>query len=431
MSVFATLKNSLPPLLPDPSQALLTMPDDSGAANTQLQNMASAPKKSVIFAPTPQYQEQQHLGDALTRDYQKDAHPFGSPDNHPGVFGKILHGLNYATGGTNRRAWEEQGLEKRLNDLVAEKARNDYENAEIGKTKEETAEMPAESAARERLENAEANKDTNPTEPVHYLETDQGFFSYDPASKQLTPLTVGGKPLMPFQKPTAPKGAHFIQREVGGKPHTIAVDDTTGEDIKDEGETGEKPPTVNVNSGNTELDREATRLGKGWDTANTQANSQLEKIQDAENMIAGNAEAQAVGIPKVLTALVSGQGSGVRITMPELQMIAKARGLEGNVEGTLNKWAGQGQLTDTQKGQLHGILEDVKARILEKQAIVNRALDSINGAKSRDDINNADKMARQQMNELERYGHYAGEDVTLNGQTVTIKKIHPDGTFEY
>lgn len=160
MSVFANLKNSLPPLMPDPSQGpLLTMPDDSGAAQTQLQKIsASVPKPSVVFAPTPQQQIQDHLQGNLNRDYQKDLHPWGTEGNHPGVFGKIMHGLNVATGGETRRGWEEQGLEKRLNDLASENAKNEYTSAETGKTREGTAEMPGAERSKESLESAqEAN----------------------------------------------------------------------------------------------------------------------------------------------------------------------------------------------------------------------------------------------------------------------------------
>lgn len=445
MSVFANLKNSLPPLMPDPSQGpLLTMPDDSGAAQTQLQKIsASVPKPSVVFAPTPQQQIQDHLQGNLNRDYQKDLHPWGTEGNHPGVFGKIMHGLNVATGGETRRGWEEQGLEKRLNDLAAENARNDYENAETAHTKEETQEMPGKTQSEEdfqgattrNLESETRDRDKTasygPPLATAYAHAVNDALkngrdpSADPIVQHLSDAITS------IQKPVAPKGAHFIQREEGGVPHTVAVDDVTGQDIRDEGPTGEKPPTVNVNAGNAELDREAGRLGKGWDTANTQADAQLEKIADARAMVNGNAESQALGLPKVLTALVSGQGSGVRITQAELNMIGKARGLEGDVQGALNKWAGQGQLTATQKQQLTQILDDVKARIIEKQNIASRALDTINGATDRQGIVKADKLARQQMSELERYGHYSGQDVMLNGKTVTIQKIHPDGTFEY
>jgi hypothetical protein len=130
-------------------------------------------------------------------------------------------------------------------------------------------------------------------------------------------------------------------------------------------------------------------------------------------MVNGNAEAQALGIPKVLTALVSGQGSGVRITQAELNMIGKARGIQGDVEGTLNSWAGKGRLSAEQQRQLTGILDDVKNRILAKQAIHNDALDRINGAATRQDVIAADKEARQKLNDLEKGGGGSQTAVSL------------------
>ena len=149
------------------------------------------------------------------------------------------------------------------------------------------------------------------------------------------------------------------------------------------------------------LDRETTRFTKPHEKAVADANAQLEKIDDARAMINGSAEAQALGIPKVLTALVSGAGSGVRITQPELNAIAKARGITGDVEGFINSISGKGKLTSTQQKQLTDLLDGVKARITQKQSIANDALDNINGASSRDEIIAHDKDARQKISDLE------------------------------
>lgn len=87
------------------------------------------------------------------------------------------------------------------------------------------------------------------------------------------------------------------------------------------------------------MDRLALRIGKPYETALTAGQNQLDTIDEAANMIRGNAESQALGVPKVMTALVSGPGSGVRITQPELTAIARARGIAGDVEGPINSLA--------------------------------------------------------------------------------------------
>jgi hypothetical protein len=69
--------------------------------------------KEVPSAPaTPFDQMEQHLEWELQRDYDKDNHPSGS----------VLHGLNVATGGTNRREYEEQELGRRLQDMESQKS---------------------------------------------------------------------------------------------------------------------------------------------------------------------------------------------------------------------------------------------------------------------------------------------------------------------
>jgi hypothetical protein len=179
----------------------------------------------------------------------------------------------------------------------------------------------------------------------------------------------------------------------------VLVNKRTGQVVKDLGESGIKPPQVNVNANANLLDRESARFAKPHEKAVTDANVQLEKINDARAMINGGAEAQALGVPKVLTALVGGAGSGIRVTQPELNAIAKARGIGGDVEGFIRKVSGGGALTPEQQRQLTGLLDDVAARIRQKQSIANDALDRINSAGSREEIVAIDKQARQKLGE--------------------------------
>lgn len=179
-------------------------------------------------------------------------------------------------------------------------------------------------------------------------------------------------------------------------------------------------PEASIN----QLDRETTRFAKPHEKSVADATSQLEKIDDARAMINGPAEAQALGIPKVLTALVSGAGSGVRITQPELNSIAKARGLTGDIEGFINSVSGQGKLTDTQKKQLTQILDDVKARVQQKRAIANDALDKINGARSRDEIVKIDRETRQKLTGMESAPAASGSQYKVGDMVMYQGKPH-------
>ena len=156
-------------------------------------------------------------------------------------------------------------------------------------------------------------------------------------------------------------------------------------------------PEASIN----QLDRETTRFAKPHEKSLADATAQLEKIDDARAMINGSAEAQALGIPKVLTALVSGQGSGVRITKSEMDASGTARGVVGSVDSFIKSVSGQGKLTATQKQQITGILDDVKARIQEKRSIANDAIDRINSARSRDEVINIDSDARHRLASME------------------------------
>ena len=179
------------------------------------------------------------------------------------------------------------------------------------------------------------------------------------------------------------------------------------------------------NATGANLDREAKQYGSQYQKALSDADTQLDKIADARAMINGNAEAQALGVPKTLTSLVGGAGSGVRITQPELNAILKARGIQGDFQGFINSISGQGKLTPTQQQQLTGILDDVKTRISQKRQIASDALDSINGAKDRNTILGADKAARDRISAMETApassgGKYkAGDTRTINGKIYT------------
>lgn len=329
--------------------------------------------------------------------------------------GTSLHHIADLNQGQRQIASDEENAEK--------EAQTGAIGASTAHTNAETAEIPEAEADRHSLETAQignlkseaTDRDTaqqNPPLATAYAHAVNQAIKEgrDPSSDPIVQhLSDAITSLQPGQNkaPEAPKTITAVRpgsngpREYAWNPKTQAYD-------IDEGGHYEKPQVVNVNAGTAALDRETKQFGTPHQKAVDTANSQLEKIEDARSMINGNAESQALGVPKVLTALVGGQGTGVRITTPELNAIAKARGLSGDVEGTINKWAGQGSLTKTQQQQLTSIIDAVKQRILQKQSIASEALDSINGASSRDQIVQADKTARQKLSDMEKGGDLSG-----------------------
>lgn len=133
-----------------------------------------------------------------------------------------------------------------------------------------------------------------------------------------------------------------------------------------------------------QADRETKVFGAPFQTALTGAQGQLARINEAQQMLmTGNAETQALAIPKVLSALVSGQGSGVRITQSELNSIGGARGIAGDVQGWLQKMGSGQKLTPDQSRQLQGILVDTGSLIARKMDTATQTLQAIENAPDR------------------------------------------------
>jgi hypothetical protein len=239
--------------------------------------------------------------------------------------------------------------------------------------------------------------------------------------------------------PNAPT-EDFFKAEAAGKPEkeappaTQVYDDLVKRGVSPEKAlemTKERPPVINVNAGNTALDRETKQYGTPYQKGFDAASAQLEKIDKTRRSVDAGYVGQGLAIPELLTSLVSGQGTGVRITQAELNAITRNRGIKGDAESFFNKISGKGNLTATDKAQIKSVLDDAQRVISEKQQIHKDALDKMEGSGSRQDIIAADREARQKLSDFEKFGHYAGQTVQLKGgQTITIKQVHPDGSFD-
>jgi hypothetical protein len=201
----------------------------------------------------------------------------------------------------------------------------------------------------------------------------------------------------PEQKAAAQKGLDLFGGlaaiEAGARTNVLLSPAKEAQEIRIAGGKAAANPNI--------LDRESARFAKPHEKIVTDANTQLEKINEARAMINGPATAQALGIPKVLSSLVGGAGSGLRMTKAELDAIAKARGIGGDVEGFISKVSGEGVLTKEQQRQLTGLLDDVAERTRQKQAIANDALDRINSATSREEIVAIDTDVRKKLGQMQ------------------------------
>lgn len=191
------------------------------------------------------------------------------------------------------------------------------------------------------------------------------------------------------------------------------------------------------------LDREVGQYGKPFDEASKNADAQLEKILEAEKLVAGGSVSQAMAIPKILQAIMStgsSSGSGVRTTINQAEMnrVAKARGIAGDIEGFFSKAAGQGELTKDQKTQMNGLLSDIRQSITEKKQIASDAADEMRSASSREEILAAEKKGRTALaahaakggGAALSTGHKIGDVVNIGGKNYKITKLLPNDKFE-
>jgi len=178
-SPFAQIRASMPPLVPQPDPAItapLSMPQDTSLPAFP----SSTPKVSLAkFDPStasPEELASQPLVSRLRSDETKDLNPWGTPQNHPGFMGKLGHALSVATGGPNRRQYEEMGLQKSLQDLLGNQSKNQLEGdtgqnelATAGKTRAETPYVAPEAEARIGASKATAAHENQETENLKNL----------------------------------------------------------------------------------------------------------------------------------------------------------------------------------------------------------------------------------------------------------------------
>jgi hypothetical protein len=147
---------------------------------------------------------------------------------------------------------EGNQLTHRLNAEAEEESQNQSRDAGTQATQLANANEPQTAADRHRLSGAQADNlesettaRNNPKPEYEYQQTDHGLLAINKKTGQAQPVTLNGTPIGPKVQ------TKVAQLEVGGKPHSELINESTGEVVKDLGETGEKPPQVHVSTGGT------------------------------------------------------------------------------------------------------------------------------------------------------------------------------------
>jgi hypothetical protein len=315
------------------------------------------------------------------------------------------------------------------------------ETATAGKTNAETPEVAPEAEARIGQENATAGEATaranELNNPPANLATAYAHAvseaikrgddpAKDPIVGHLSDAIVA---LQPKQN-TPVEAPKTIQVEVGGKPHQMAWNPATGKYDLDQGESGEKPPVTRISTGASEKNL--------WSVPQPDGSNKVVSLtpgmtipkgavslsgQSAENSKAGGADAPTVAALKFANDyLQSGAFTGPSDEALQDQFFQLAKPSTGF------------RMNQAQISQLHDMSSWMNS-------IRGRAYHAINGtwfapeqrAQIVQTMNNL--ASSKGMNAGEGQGggsqHKVGDNVMLGGKQVTIKKLNPDGTFDY
>ena len=144
---FARTMGTLPPLIPkpEPVDPEPDMPIDMEGVNPAPPSLLAfaAPKKAALtkFDPATASPEDVAIRPVLSRlqqDEQKDLHPWGTEENHPGFWGKLGHVASVAAGIPDRRKYAEMGLADNLRQMLGSQSEENLQGAQAEHQRQQT-----------------------------------------------------------------------------------------------------------------------------------------------------------------------------------------------------------------------------------------------------------------------------------------------------
>jgi hypothetical protein len=229
------------PMIQQAERSSVWAPASGNPDMTPLAMIPQPRQRAAVFASSPVdplIEAQRHLGGRLEQDYAKDLHPWGTPENHPGFWGKVGHDLNVATGGVNRRGFDEAMLEHRLERLEPVEGEDAERAAATAKTQEDTAEQPGKTASEE----AEAGARTDLTTEQAQLYSQAHQAMQDPKIQQAF-ATLSDPAAAPEARRTAM--ATISQSPIAALP-MLRGEMSGAEQIYRQGETGSRVGGKNI-----------------------------------------------------------------------------------------------------------------------------------------------------------------------------------------
>ncbi|HEX8711814.1 MAG TPA: hypothetical protein VF730_08075 [Terracidiphilus sp.] len=337
----------------------------------------------TVARMTPMQEYEGVLGRKLMADYTKDENPWGTPQNHPGLMGKIGHGLSrfvqnaqHEQGQLTPREAEEGRISGQLQNIEKERALENEQGAQAENLRSETSLRPSVTSSENALrgaqaehEQAETNALQNPLPKFSVHETKQGPLFVNMQTGTAQHLTVDGVPVGPQLKLT--QSQPIIGAD--GKPHTYMLDQN-GQKVVDLGVHYERPVSVSVNAGE-----------HAYEYANNQLNTLGKPISDLimrmgrlrDTLAQGTPQADALIAPELLTVMAGGMGSGLRMNEAEIARIVGGRSNWESLKASMNKWQtdpnAARSITPAQQQQIRALVETVNQKLMAKQQILDNA----------------------------------------------------------
>lgn len=276
--------------------------------------------------------------------------------------------------------------------------------------------------------NAEAKLNPQPKEEQEgkTVETEHGIMQYNPATHRYD-IPVGAAP----SKTTAGANVHvlpdgtviavnhdaktgkstaevvyrgdpkeappkIVQLEKNGKPHQVLVNEK-GDELRDLGETGEKPPSVNVNTGTYSLEEDSaghpvllnsktgeTKAAPGIQKAGTKEKAdaarekELAPTQDALNYAEDYAQSGRPTGPKDEALMekyfeLAKPSTGFRMSQQQIEMLNKARSMYQGVSATLHHAATGTWFSDKQRAEIIDAMRSLAAAKLKSSGMTGQA----------------------------------------------------------
>ncbi len=246
---------------------------------------------------------------------------------------------------------ELHGLNKQIG---AEEGEQENE-ARTGLQNEQTAELPGKTQSEEGLQAATAGnlesetKDRDqaaamgPTLAAGYAHAVNQAIKEgrDPAQDPIVQHLSDAITSLQKQSVTPP-GTKTVQLEVGGKPHQVLVDERTGETVRDLGESGEKPPTVNVNEGHKEELAQKQQVYKTYQPVMDSAERFNVMGKNYEDAIKNHDQQAMLSLLYNHMGMTMGLQKGARMTK---DLIHEAQQSQPWLKGIEAKFDNQGYLT--------------------------------------------------------------------------------------